>query len=77
MSSGQMTASELIDALGGNKPVSEMMQVRRSAVSNWRKFGQLPPRLYLKFEDACRARGVKCPRELFEARHESAPACAS
>lgn len=61
-----MTASELIDALGGNRAVAEIAGVLSSAVSNWRKFGRIPPRLFITIRDAARDRGVEVPENLFE-----------
>lgn len=60
-----MNANELIDALGGNAAVARLTGVRTSAVSNWRRFGTFPPRLYLCFARAARERGVVLPEHLF------------
>lgn len=62
----RMTADELIDAFGGNLVLAEIAGVRSSAVSNWRRLGRLPPRLYLRLAAAGRERGVAVPPELFE-----------
>lgn len=63
-----MTASDIIDALGGNTAVAQMAGVGKSAVSNWRKFDRFPPRLYLRFAAAAQARGIEIPERLFEER---------
>jgi hypothetical protein len=63
-----MTASEFIDALGGASEVAAIAGVGKTAVSNWRKFDRLPPRLYLRFAAAARQRGIEAPEQLFEAR---------
>lgn len=63
-----MTASDFIDALGGNAAVAQIAGVGRSAVSNWRKFDRLPPRLYLRFAAAARKQGIEAPERLFEER---------
>jgi len=63
-----VTAAELIDALGGNGEVAKIAGVKPSAVSNWRKFGCFPPRLYLRFAAGARDRGVRLPEELFRER---------
>ena len=63
-----MTAADFIDALGGNTAVAEMAGVGKSAVSNWRKFGRLPPRLYLRFAAAARKQGIEAPEHLFRER---------
>lgn len=60
-----MDASEFIDALGGNVAAAEIAGVGSSAVSNWRKCGRIPPRLYLRFAEAGRHRGVSVPENLF------------
>ena len=69
-----MTASDLIDALGGNRVVADLIGVGSSAVSNWRKHDKLPPRLYLQFAAIGRERGVDVPERLFEERRSSAAA---
>ncbi len=66
------TATQLIDELGGNTAVAEIAGVGSSAVSNWRKAGVLPPRLYLCFARAGRERGVIVPEELFESQKREA-----
>jgi hypothetical protein len=60
-----MTASDLIDALGGNRGMAAIAGVLPTAVSNWRKIGRIPPRLYLPIAAAGRARGVAVPEGLF------------
>ena len=60
-----MTASELIDALGGNEMVAKIAGVGKTAVSNWRRYGFLPPRLFLIIAAAGRERGVDVPERLF------------
>ena len=62
------TASDLIDALGGTAKVAEIADVGMSAVSNWRKFDRLPPRLYLRIAAVGRERGINVPEHLFEER---------
>ena len=42
----------VIDALGGNGPVSKLFGFVPSAVSNWRKLGRFPPATYKLFETA-------------------------
>lgn len=60
------TVSEVVDALGGNGAVAEMMLVRPSAVSNWRRIDRFPPRLSLRLIKLARERGVLIPQHLFE-----------
>lgn len=69
MLASMKTVSDFIDALGGNGVVADIAGVGSSAVSNWRKFDRLPPRLYLRFAAAARERGVEAPERLFEERH--------
>lgn len=47
--------------------MAEIAGVLPTAVSNWRKIGRLPPRLYLRIAAAGRERGVIVPSDLFEA----------
>jgi hypothetical protein len=67
-----MTAGDFIDALGGTSKAAAIAGVGPSAVSNWRKFDRLPPRLYLRFAAAARERGIHAPERLFEERREVA-----
>lgn len=70
---GSMSVNELIERLGGTAVAMEVGGVGRSAVSNWRRFGCIPPRLYLRFAAAGRERGVEVPEHLFsETRTEAA-----
>lgn len=62
-----MTVNDLIERLGGNASVANIAGVGSSAVSNWRRLGCLPPRLYLKIADACAREGFEAPRALFRA----------
>lgn len=60
-----ITATELIDALGGNQAVAAIAEVGPSAVSNWRKFGCIPPRLYFRFAEVCERRGIEFNKHIF------------
>lgn len=60
-----MTTDELIDALGGTKTVATQLGVNPSAVSNWRKLGALPPRLFMPFRDLCEGACVSLDELLF------------
>jgi len=62
-----MTANELIDAFGGNRKMAKIAGVLTSAVSNWRKIGRLPPRLYLRIAAAGREQNIPVPEGLFKA----------
>src|SRR5271154_6905743 len=65
------TVGELIVAFGGNIAIGEIAGVRSSAVSNWRRNGAIPPRLYLTILDAARHRGIDVPPALFREVPES------
>lgn len=60
-----MNANELIDALGGTAIVAGILGVRKSAVSNWRRFDAIPSRLYLRLAAAGRERGIQVPETAF------------
>ena len=62
------TATELVEAFGGRVAVAEIAGVGPTAINNWMRIGVLPPRLYLRFRDAGRERGIEVPDELFQER---------
>lgn len=68
-----MTVDQLIEAFGGNLAMSQIAGVGHSAVSNWRRFGRLPPRLYLRLDAAGKERGIYVDPELFRAMPSTAP----
>lgn len=53
-----MTASEIIDQLGGNRDVAAMFGVKSSAVSNWRALDRFPERLHYRLAKECANRGI-------------------
>ena len=61
------TASQLIDALGGNSAVAALFRVRHNTVSTWRTRG-LPAWSCGRLREAADAAGIKADDELFEAR---------
>jgi hypothetical protein len=63
-----MDAGELIDALGGTNYVAIMIGVTDAAVRNWRAFGVLPPRHYLRMRLIGEDKGIAIPDELFRER---------
>lgn len=67
-----MTASELIDKLGGNRSVAALFGVRSSAVSNWRAFDRFPARLHYRLAKECEARGIEIDPRLLASEPEAA-----
>lgn len=61
-----MTASDVIDALGGNRVVAAIFGVRSSAVSNWRAQNRFPPRLHYRLAKECEAQGIKVDPRIFQ-----------
>jgi hypothetical protein len=61
-----MTVGELIDALGGRMTISTELGILPSAVSNWRKFGVIPPQHGIRLQQFCRKRGVPFDETLFK-----------
>jgi hypothetical protein len=68
MVAAMKTATELVDAFGGREAAAEFAGVGPTAVNNWMRIGVLPPRLYLRFRDAGRVRGIEVPVDLFQER---------
>lgn len=62
------TTSEVIDALGGNRPVAELTSSTHKAVSNWRGFPKFPSNTYLAMTAALAARGKTAPASLWGMR---------
>lgn len=61
------TTSEVIDALGGNKPVKDLTKrTVDSAVSNWRKIGKFPPDTHHVLKWALGERGCTAPDALWQ-----------
>ena len=69
-----MTASDLIDTLGGNRKVAALFGVRSSAVSNWRALGRFPARLHYRISKVCEERGVEVDERLFDEPQQQAVA---
>ena len=62
-----MTVTEFIKAFGGPGPLARFCGVGLSAVSNWKKAGQLPARLHYKLAREAERRGIEGATPLFEA----------
>jgi hypothetical protein len=60
------TASDVIDALGGNPKVGEVTQRKPSAVSNWRKFNSFPANTYVAIKAALAAIECDAPDSLWD-----------
>lgn len=68
-----MDVNQFIESLGGTRAAMQIAGVGRTAISNWRRAGYIPPRLYIRFAAAGRERGVDVPERLFaEIRTEAA-----
>ena len=59
------TTTDVIDALGGNRPVAELTGRTAPAVSNWRKFGVFPANTFVILADALEKRGKSAPSALW------------
>jgi len=67
-----MTVTDFIKAFGGPGPLSRFCGVGLSAVSNWKKAGQLPARLHYKLAREAERRGIEGVAALFENSERSA-----
>jgi hypothetical protein len=50
--------SNLVDALGGTCQLARLAGVVPSAVSNWKRTGRFPARLYVQMRRKLKARGM-------------------
>jgi hypothetical protein len=57
--------ASLIQVLGGTSALARLVDVVPSAVSNWRRLGRFPARLYLQMRDELADRGVFAERHLW------------
>ena len=64
---GLQTAADVIEALGGNKPVGALTNTRPKTVSMWRRNG-LPPETYLALSSALARIGIHAPPSLWKQR---------
>ena len=68
-----MTASDLIDTLGGTSKVAALFGVRSSAVSNWRALNRFPARLHYRISKVCDERSITVDERMFgEPQNEAA-----
>ena len=61
-----MKVGDLIDALGGTVNAAKELGIGPSAVSNWRKFGVIPPQYGLNIQRLCSERGIEFNADLFQ-----------
>lgn len=64
--------NNVIDALGGTKLASKMLDVGPSAVSNYRKDNRFPDRLHHRVFLLCKENDIELPPEFFEPPQQSA-----
>ena len=62
------TAREVIDVLGGNHVVAEMLGTHHKAVANWRYSGMFPSSTYLALTAALKQRKRSAPDKLWGMR---------
>jgi hypothetical protein len=60
------TASAVIEKLGGNRPVAEIVGCKPKAVSNWKKFNAFPARTFLAMNRALAGQGYTAPASLWK-----------
>lgn len=63
---GMNAVDRMVAAFGGNTAFGKIAGVGPSAVSNWRRFGRIPPRLYLTYARAGEARAIRVDPSVFE-----------
>jgi hypothetical protein len=66
------TTIAVIDALGGNAAVAEMLGITVTAVANYRAFGYFPAATYFVLRDALKARGVQADESLWNMKQKVA-----
>lgn len=60
-----LTASAVIDAVGGSGAAARLVKASIASVSNWRRADQFPPRTFLIFRDALAGLGATAPAALW------------
>jgi hypothetical protein len=58
----------IIDFLGGNEIVAEMLDAHPKAVANWRYSGLFPADTYLALQQAMKDNGISAPDRLWPMR---------
>lgn len=59
---------DVIDFLGGNQAVGQMLSAHPKAVANWRYSGKFPADTYLALQDAAKRCGLSVPDSLWRMR---------
>ena len=67
------TTSQVMDALGGNGPVTVLTASKPTAVSNWRGFPTFPSNTYVAMIGALHAIGKTAPPSIWGMRVPSEP----
>ena len=67
------TATDIIDALGGNAAVARLTSSTAKAVSNWRAFDRFPSNTFLLLKSELMRLGISAPDHLWSMR-EPTPA---
>lgn len=62
------TASQIIDALGGNAAVAKLTSTTAKAVSNWRAYDRFPANTYLLLKSELVKLGHSAPDRLWSMR---------
>ena len=65
------TATELIDAIGGNAPASVLFGVTTAQVSNMRRFGVIPPKHFFTIQAKAKAGGFRVADSVFKGHSPS------
>ena len=63
--SGMLSASEIIDALGGTAAVAQLCGVKAPSVSGWRTSSKIPDDKLIRLAPVLEVRGVVTRRKLF------------
>jgi hypothetical protein len=65
MERSPLSASDVIDALGGTKATAKIAHRTPQAVSNWRKENRLPPQTFLVLSKKLHSAGLDAPPSLW------------
>lgn len=62
------TASDVIDAFGGNATASRVLGVGYNSICNWKAYGRFPADTYLLMQGELKTRGFVAPDNLWRMR---------